>query len=70
MSYAVKTPATPEQCSQGDPTAPQKNAERRGARRTFANINALSSTVNAVGLHKTPNNGAHFDHAQNKLSYK
>ena len=52
MSDAVKTHATTAQRSHGDPTTPKKNAERRGARRTFASITALASHVDAVGFHR------------------
>ena len=54
-------PVTPEQRSHGDP---MKNAERLRASSMVASISALP--VEAVGSHRTPNDDAHFEHAQNK----
>ena len=49
-----KTPVTQEQHSHPNPMASKKNAEN------------VKKIVDAVGSHRTPNKGAHFEHAKKK----
>ena len=49
---SVLTKSRAPTCAQG------KHKHRRG--------NAVTSPVNAMGSHRTPGDGVHFEHAQNK----
>ena len=43
-----------------------KNAEVRQYERKHHRSNAVASPLDAVGSHRTPSDGAHFEHTQNK----
>ena len=52
-------------CSHGDPTHGPRKMQMQYDRKHL-HSNAVVSPVNAVGSHRTPSDGAHFGHAQNK----
>ena len=62
ISECTLTPVTPERRSHGV----LEKYRTRGACSTIASSNAVASPVDAVGSHRAPSDGVHFEHAQNK----